>query len=77
LSQIRLIECEDVERLGSFKMKTYTISLEISGPTAMWTRPDTGDAPFSYLAPTYSAANGILESVCWLKSAQLRTELHR
>ena len=23
--------------------KEYTIQLEISGPTAMWTRPDTGD----------------------------------
>lgn len=29
-------------------MKQYTISLELSGPTAMWTRPDTGDAPVSY-----------------------------
>ena len=37
--------------------KTYPIQLEISGPTAMWTRPDTGDAPVSYLAPTYSAAD--------------------
>jgi len=50
-------------------MKRYEISCEISGPTAMWTRPDTGDAPVSYLAPTYSAAKGVLESVCWLKSA--------
>jgi len=25
--------------------KTYEIALEISGPTAMWTRPDTGDCP--------------------------------
>lgn len=53
-------------------MKTYSISLEISGPSAMWTRPDTGDAPVSYLAPTYSAAKGIFESVCWLKSAEVR-----
>lgn len=52
--------------------KRYEIELEISGPTAMWTRPDTGDAPVSYLAPTYSAAKGILESVCWLKSAEVR-----
>lgn len=50
----------------------YTISLEIAGPTAMWTRPDTGDAPVSYVAPTYSSAKGILESVCWLKSAVVR-----
>jgi CRISPR-associated protein Cas5d len=35
----------------------------------MWTRPDTGTAPVSYVAPTYAAAKGIFESVCWLKSA--------
>ncbi len=53
-------------------MKRYEIALEIAGPTAMWTRPDTGDAPVSYLAPTYSAAKGVLESVCWLKSAEVQ-----
>ncbi|GAA4447939.1 CRISPR-associated protein Cas5 [Novipirellula rosea] len=53
-------------------MKTYPISLEIAGPSAMWTRPNTGDAPVSYLALTYSAAKGIFESVCWLKSAVVR-----
>lgn len=51
---------------------SYNIELEIAGPSAMWTRPDTGDTPVSYLAPTYSAAKGILESVCWLKSAEVR-----
>ncbi len=50
-------------------MKTYPLSLEIARASAMWTRPDTGDAPVSYLAPTYSAAKGIFESICWLKSA--------
>jgi CRISPR-associated protein Cas5d len=29
---------------------SYHVRLEISGPTAMWTRPDTGDAPVSYPA---------------------------
>jgi hypothetical protein len=29
-------------------MKTYPIHCEISGPTAMWKRPDTGDAPWSF-----------------------------
>lgn len=52
--------------------KTYTVELEIAGPSAMWTRPDTGDAPVSYLAPTFSAAKGILEAVCWLKSAVVK-----
>lgn len=53
-------------------VNTYPVEIEISGATAMWTRPDTGDAPVSYLAPTYSAAKGIFESVCWLKSAEIR-----
>lgn len=37
----------------------------------MWTRPDTGDAPTSFPAPTYSAVKGIFESVLWLKSAEV------
>ena len=52
-------------------MKKYEVSLEISGPTAMWTRPDTGDAPVSYPAPTYGAVKGIFESIVWLKSAEV------
>ena len=52
-------------------MKTYSISLEISGPTAMWTRPDTGDAPVSYPAPTFAAVKGIFESIVWLKSTEV------
>ena len=39
--------------------------MEISGNTAMWTRPDTGDSPCSYPAPTYSAVKGIIESILW------------
>lgn len=46
-------------------MSAYTIQLEIAGDTAMWTRPDTGDSPVSYPAPTYSAAKAIFESVLW------------
>jgi CRISPR-associated protein Cas5d len=46
-------------------MNPYTISMEISGPTAMWTRPDTGDCPVSYPAPTYSAVKGVFESILW------------
>ena len=33
--------------------------MEIAGSTAMWTRPDSGDSPVSYPAPTYSACKGI------------------
>ena len=43
--------------------KPYSIALEIAGPTAMWTRPDTGDAPVSYPAPTFSAAKAVFESL--------------
>jgi CRISPR-associated protein Cas5d len=52
-------------------MSHYEVSLEISGPTAMWTRPDTGDSPVSYPAPTYCAVKGIFESIVWLKSAEV------
>ena len=43
----------------------YIIQIEIAGDTAMWTRPDTGDSPVSYPAPTYSAVKAIFESVLW------------
>lgn len=44
---------------------SYSIKMEISGNTAMWTRPDTGDCPVSYPAPTFSAVKAIFESVLW------------
>jgi CRISPR-associated protein Cas5d len=43
----------------------YPINMEIAGNTAMWTRPDTGDCPVSYPAPTYSAVKAIFESIFW------------
>ena len=52
-------------------MKPYPVQLEISGPTAMWTRPDTGSSPVSYVAPTFSAVKGIFESVYRAESVQL------
>jgi CRISPR-associated protein Cas5d len=53
-------------------MKPYPLQLEISGPTAMWTRPDTGSSPVSYVAPTFSAVKGIFESVLRWKSVNVR-----
>lgn len=53
-------------------MKTYEVSLEIAGNTAMWTRPDTGDCPVSYPAPTYSAAKGIFESILWGPAVEIK-----
>lgn len=46
-------------------MNKYEMFMEIAGSTAMWTRPDTGDCPVSYPAPTYSAVKGIFESILW------------
>jgi CRISPR-associated protein Cas5d len=53
-------------------LKTYECSFEIAGPTAMFTRPDTGAAPISYPAPTYSAAKGMFEAIVRLKSTYIR-----
>ncbi|MBQ3351767.1 MAG: CRISPR-associated protein Cas5 [Thermoguttaceae bacterium] len=52
--------------------KTYPVSCEISGPAAMFTRPDSGSSFVSYPAPTYSACCGILSSVAWMKTAFIR-----
>ncbi len=52
-------------------MNGYEIAFEISGNTAMWTRPDTGDCPVSYPAPTYSATKGIFESILWGPAVQI------
>lgn len=52
-------------------MNRYQIALEIAGATAMWTRPDTGDCPVSYPAPTYSAVKGIFESLLWGPAIQI------
>jgi CRISPR-associated protein Cas5d len=49
----------------------YEIKMEISGSTAMWTRPDTGDCPVSYPAPTYSAVKGVFESILWGPAVQI------
>lgn len=45
--------------------KTYQVAMEIAGNTAIWTRPDSGDSPCSYPAPTFSAVRGMFESVLW------------
>lgn len=52
--------------------KDYFVQLEIAGPTAMFTRPDTGATPISYPVPTYSAAKGMFEAVARYKSAYIR-----
>lgn len=52
-------------------MRKYEVCLEISGATAMWTRPDSGDCPVSYPAPTYSAVKGIFEAILFIQSVEV------
>ena len=54
--------------------KTYQVSMEVAGDTALWTRPDTGDSPCSYPAPTYSAVRGLFESILWGSGGPDHTE---
>jgi len=65
-------------------MKPYVIELEVSGPLAMFARPDTGATPTSYPAPTWSAAKGLLESIArlsdgraWLHPTRVEICRHR
>ena len=44
-------------------MTINVVKLEIAGPTALWTRLDSGSCPRSYPAPTFAAAKGIFEAV--------------
>ena len=45
--------------------KKYPIQMEIGGPTALFSRTDSGDSPISYPAPTYSAVKAMFEAVLW------------
>lgn len=49
----------------------HNIQLEIAGPTAIWTRPDTGDSPGTYPVPTRSAAKGIFEAILWNPAVEI------
>jgi CRISPR-associated protein Cas5d len=53
-------------------VKPYPLQLEISGPIALWARPDTMPNPVSYVAPTFSAAKGIFEAILRWKSVNVR-----
>ena len=47
-------------------MDRYAVCIDVSGPLAMFARPDTGAVPTSYPVPTWSAAKGIFESIALL-----------
>jgi len=48
----------------------YAVAMEIAGPAAMFTRPDTGGSFVSYPAPTWSAAKGMFESIARFRTAR-------
>ena len=48
----------------------YSVSLEVSGPLAMWARPDTGGTPTSYPGPTWTGVKGLLESIAFLSGGE-------
>lgn len=48
----------------------YEVTLEVAGPLAMFTRPDTGGTPTSFSVPTWSAAKGMLEAIAWFKGGE-------
>lgn len=52
-------------------MDPYLVKLEVSGQTAIFTRPDTGSSPISYPVPTYSALRGIFEAILMIKQASI------
>jgi CRISPR-associated protein Cas5d len=52
------------------RVAEYSIELEVSGPLAMFARPDTGGSPTSYPAPTWSAAKGLLESIAFFSGGE-------
>jgi CRISPR-associated protein Cas5d len=45
--------------------RSHEVQLEVTGPAAMFSRPDTGATPISYPVPTSSAARGMFEAVLW------------
>ncbi|MDD3948060.1 MAG: CRISPR-associated protein Cas5 [Anaerolineaceae bacterium] len=59
---------------------SYPLEMEIAGTTAMWTRPDSGDCPVTYPAPTFSAVKAIFESILWgpaIEIVPIRVEICR
>lgn len=53
-------------------VKQYRVQMEIEGPLALFTRPDSGDTPCSYPVPTWSAAKGMFEAIARTQSAYIK-----
>lgn len=45
--------------------RSYGVEIEVAGPIAIFTRPDTGAMPTSYPLPHWSASKGIFESIAF------------
>lgn len=57
--------------------KKYEVSAEIAGPSAIFTRPDSGSSFVSYPAPTFSAVLAMFSSVARLNTAYIKpTKIH-
>ena len=54
-----------MQELSRASHRSYNVSLEVAGPLAIFTRPDTGGTPTSYPVPTWSAAKGLFESIAF------------
>jgi CRISPR-associated protein Cas5d len=61
-----------MDAVTEFPPRYPAIALEVVGPAAMFTRPDTGVTPISYPVPTYSAAKGMFEAVSWRSRVYIR-----
>jgi len=46
--------------------------MEVEGPLALFTRPDSGDTPCSYPVPTWSAVKGMFEAIARTRSAFIK-----
>ena len=53
-------------------VKQYKVQMEVEGPLALFTRPDSGDTPCSYPVPTWSAAKGMFEAIARTRSAYIK-----
>lgn len=52
--------------------KEYDVSFEVRGPTAMWTRPDSGACAVTNVVPAYSQVVGMFSAILMLPSVVIR-----
>ncbi len=52
--------------------KEYEVRFEVSGPTALWNRPDSGACAVTNVVPAYSQAVGMFSAILMLPSVVIR-----